>query len=74
MFTTSDIAFASFLVLRGLSISRVEKKGRKVYWHFNVPQETIDTLVAAWPSSESSKFYATYQTLKMHIKTGKNAS
>jgi len=72
--TISDIAFASYLVLREYQILRVDRRGRKVFWVFNLDQQDLDTEEAKWPSSESAKFYSTYQTLKTHIKVPKNAN
>lgn len=44
-------------------------------WVFEMPQDKMAEAEAKWPSSESSKFYNIYQTLKTHIKkTPKNAN
>lgn len=73
-YSISDISFASFLVSLGYSISSVNRRGRKVMWIFEMPQDKMAEAEAKWPSSESSKFYNIYQTLKTHIKkTPKNA-
>ena len=71
MYTTTDIAFATFLVQKGLEIHSVTRKGRKVVWSFKITDEELSTLEAKWPSSTSAKFYSIYQTLKTHIKTAK---
>ncbi len=71
-YTISDIAFASFLVLLGHQISTVKRRGRKVLWVFSMLESEMATVEAKWPSSESAKFYSTYQTLKTHIKVPKN--
>jgi len=68
----SDIAFASFLVLQGHDIKLVNRKGRKVLWVFQILESEMAEAEAKWPSSESAKFYSTYQTLKTHIKVPKN--
>lgn len=73
-FSISDIAFASFLVSEGQKIQNILRKGRKVSWEFVINEEDMLRLEAKWPSSESAKFYSTYQTLKTHIKVPKNAS
>lgn len=73
-YTISDIAFASYLVLLGHDISAVNRRGRKVMWVFNIPEESMAEAEAKWPSSEPAKFYSTYQTLKTHIKVPKNAN
>ena len=71
-YTISDIAFASFLVQEGQQITTIQRKGRKVHWVFTIDSDVMSVLEAKWPSSESAKFYSTYQTLKTHIKTPKN--
>ena len=71
MYTTTDIAFASFLVQKGLEIATVTRKGRKVVWTFNISDEELAKLEAKWPSSIAAQFYSVYQTLKTHIKTAK---
>lgn len=71
-YTISDIAFASFLVMNGKSISSISRKGRKVFWVFQIPENEMLDLEAKWPSSEAARFYNTYQTLKTHIKVPKN--
>lgn len=71
-FSISDIAFASFLVLQGFEISSVSRRGRKVLWVFSMSDKDMADAEAKWPSSESAKFYSTYQTLKTHIKSPKN--
>ena len=73
-YSTADIAFASFMIMEGLEIQNVQRKGRKVIWHFKVSKEVLNTLEAKWPSSQSAKFYSTYQTLKTHIKVPKNGN
>lgn len=73
-FSITDIAFASFLVSEGQKIHNIIRKGRKVAWEFHMNDETMTQLEAKWPSSESAKFYSTYQTLKTHIKVPKNVS
>lgn len=73
-YVISDIAFASYLVQQGQEISNIQRKGRKVYWVFEVDPDLMSTIEAKWPSSESAKFYSTYQTLKTHIKVPKNAN
>lgn len=70
-YTISDIAFASFLVLTGYTIETVSRRGRKVLWVFKMEEKDMSVAEAKWPSSESAKFYSTYQTLKTHIKTPK---
>lgn len=67
----TDIAFASFLVQQGHQIKEVGRKGRKVMWTFNMTEDAMSSEEAKWPSSESAKFYSTYQTLKTHIKVPK---
>ena len=71
-YSISDIAFASYLVLLGYSIATVNRRGRKVIWQFNMSPDKMAEAEAMWPSSESAKFYSTYQTLKTHIKSPKN--
>ena len=73
-YVISDIAFASYLVQQGQEISNIQRKGRKVYWVFEVDPDLMSSIEAKWPSSESAKFYSTYQTLKTHIKVPKNAN
>ena len=73
-YTISDIAFASYLVQQGHTIATVSRRGRKVMWVFSMTEESMSTVEAKWPSSESAKFYSTYQTLKTHIKAPKNAN
>jgi len=70
----TDIAYASYLVSIGCPIEAVNRKGRKVVWQFKLSPEQVATAEAKWPSSESAKFYSTYQTLKTHIKGPKNAN
>ena len=73
-YTISDIAFASYLVLTGHTISSVNRRGRKVMWAFTMTAEDMAMAEAKWPSSEPAKFYSVYQTLKTHIKVPKHAN
>ena len=66
--TTNDMAFASYLLLKGYSVKMVHRKGRRVSWEFEVPSEDIPKLEAEWPSSESCKFFNYYQVLKGQLK------
>lgn len=70
----TDIAFASFLVQQGYKIHEVGRKGRKVMWTFKMSETSMSAEEAKWPSSESAKFYNTYQTLKTHIKVPKGGN
>lgn len=65
---TNDMAFASYLLLKGYSVKAVHRKGRRVSWEFIIPEEDIPKLEAEWPSSESSKFFNFYQVLKAQLK------
>ena len=73
-YSTTDISFASYLVLIGTEISAVTRRGRKVIWVFEITSEALSKAEAMWPSSESAKFYSTYQTLKTHIKVPKGGN
>lgn len=66
--TTNDMAFASFLLLKGYGVKAVHRKGRRVSWEFEVPEDHIPKLEAEWPSSESSRFFNFYQVLKAQLK------
>jgi hypothetical protein len=68
MYKTSDIAFASFLVLNGQAIIKLEKRGRKICWHFKIAKTILDGLMVKWPSSEACKFFSISQELKKHTK------
>jgi len=74
LYSITDISFASFLVLEGNPISSVNRRGRKVLWVFDMEEDEMAKAEAKWPSSESSKFFSLYQTLKTHIKVPKNAN
>jgi len=67
-YETQDMAFASFLVMNGASISQLGRKGRRVSWLFDLTPERIAELEAAWPSSEVARFHSTYQMLKSQLR------
>lgn len=65
---TNDMAFASFLLLKGYSVKAVHRKGRRVSWEFEISPEDISKMEAEWPSSESCRFFNFYQVLKAQLK------
>lgn len=65
---TPDMAFAAFLVHEGHSIKNVHRHGRRVSWEFDLTDREICSLESDWPSSEESKFFNVYQTLKSQIR------
>tara|TARA_R110002153_G_scaffold54003_4_gene150216 strand:- start:1684 stop:1890 length:207 start_codon:yes stop_codon:yes gene_type:complete len=68
MYNTSDIAFASFLVLNGQVIIKLEKQGRKICWYFKIPKKILEKLTVKWPSSEAYMFFSISQELRKHTK------
>ena len=68
MYTTPDMAFASFLLLRGFKVLKIHRRGRRVSWEFNIPEDKISAIEAEWPSSEASRFFNFYQVLKGQLK------
>jgi hypothetical protein len=68
-YETQDMAFASYLVCQGCTISKVSRSGRRVMWSFQIPVDRLAALEAEWPSSLESKYFSLYQTLKTQIRT-----
>jgi len=64
----TDMAFASWLVHKGLEIKKVQRTGKRVSWRFEVSQGEFENLESAWPSSPECGFFNTYQVLKGHLK------
>ena len=67
-YETQDMAFAAYLVHRGCQIFKVRRAGRRVLWSFNVDEAKLAELEAEWPSSQESKYFNVYQTLKTQIR------
>ena len=67
-FETQDMAFAAYLVHRGCQIAKVRRAGRRVLWSFQVEEGKLAELEAEWPSSDQSKYFNVYQTLKTQIR------
>lgn len=65
---TQDMAFAAFLVHQGHPITRVHRNGRRVSWEFSLTEEDLDRVDSLWPSSQESKFFNVYTTLKNQIR------
>jgi hypothetical protein len=65
---TQDMAFAAFLVHQGFSIKNVIRNGRRVSWSFDVTDAELASTESEWPSSDESRFFNIYQTLKNQIR------
>lgn len=65
---TQDMAFAAFLVQQGYPIKNVIRKGRRVSWAFEIADSDLSSAESEWPSSEESRFFNVYQTLKNQIR------
>ena len=61
---TTDLAFASFLKLRGLSLKNFYNKGTQVVFVFDDPESQEKTLAIAYLNSSERSFHQELRALK----------
>ena len=71
-YRTSDMQFASFLVMRGENLSSVARSGRKAMWVFKIEPEVLAGLEAEWPFSKENRLFSVYSALKGQVRAPKN--
>lgn len=71
-YKTADMQFASFLVMRGESLSRVVRSGRKAMWVFRIDPAVLAVLEAEWPFSQENRLFSVYSALRGQVRAPKD--
>lgn len=72
-YETTDMQFASFMIVNGVNLSFVRRSGRKATWVFSIDSCALAELESKWPCSEEHRLFSVYKALRGQIKGPKIA-